>query len=71
MKRSLLLFLALLAFGLSVVLAQNPVKVRIGFNPTQNSDQLRPAAQAIADYLLRCFRGVIEAEIFTLPSNLA
>lgn len=64
MKRSLLLLLALLAFGLSVGLAQNPVKVRIGFNPTQNSDQLRPAAQAIADYLERRFQGAIEVEIF-------
>lgn len=59
MKRSLFLLLALLAFGLSVGLAQNPVKVRIGFNPTQNSDQLRPAAQAISDYLERRFHGAI------------
>lgn len=64
MKRSLLLLLALLAFGLSVGMAQNPVKVRIGFNPTQNSDQLRPAAQAIADYLERRFQGAIEVEVF-------
>ncbi len=64
MKRNLLLLLAILAFGLSVGLAQNPVKVRIGFNPTQNSDQLRPAAQAIADYLERRFQGAIEVEIF-------
>lgn len=64
MKRSLLLILALLAFGLSVAFAQNPVKVRVGFNPTQNSDQLRPAAQAIADYLERRFQGAIEVEIF-------
>ncbi|MGK0618944.1 phosphate/phosphite/phosphonate ABC transporter substrate-binding protein [Meiothermus cerbereus] len=64
MKRSLFLILALLAFALSVGLAQNPIKVRIGFNPTQNSDQLRPAAQAIADYLERRFQGAIEVEIF-------
>jgi phosphonate transport system substrate-binding protein len=64
MKRNLFLILALLAFGLSVAFAQNPVKVRIGFNPTQNSDQLRPAAQAIADYLERRFQGAIEVEIF-------
>ncbi len=64
MKRSLFLILALLALGLSVGFAQNPVKVRIGFNPTQNSDQLRPAAQAIADYLERRFQGAIEVEIF-------
>ncbi|MBO1438031.1 phosphate/phosphite/phosphonate ABC transporter substrate-binding protein [Meiothermus sp. CFH 77666] len=64
MKRNLLFLLALLVFGLSVGLAQNPVKIRIGFNPTQNSDQLRPAAQAIADYLERRFQGAIEVEIF-------
>lgn len=64
MKRSLFLLLALLMFGLSAGLAQNPVKVRIGFNPTQNSDQLRPAAQAIADYLERRFQGAIEVEVF-------
>ncbi|WP_027875931.1 phosphate/phosphite/phosphonate ABC transporter substrate-binding protein [Meiothermus cerbereus] len=64
MKRSLFLILALLAFALSMGLAQNPIKVRIGFNPTQNSDQLRPAAQAIADYLERRFQGAIEVEIF-------
>ncbi|MCS7067360.1 MAG: phosphate/phosphite/phosphonate ABC transporter substrate-binding protein [Meiothermus sp.] len=64
MKRNLFLFLALLVLGLSVGFAQNPVKIRIGFNPTQNSDQLRPAAQAIADYLERRFQGAIEVEIF-------
>ncbi len=64
MKRSLFSLLALIALGLSVGLAQNPIKVRIGFNPTQNSDQLRPAAQAIADYLERRFQGAIEVEIF-------
>ncbi len=64
MKRSLLAILALLVVGFSLGWAQNPVKVRIGFNPTQNSDQLRPAAQAIANYLERRFQGAIEVEIF-------
>jgi phosphonate transport system substrate-binding protein len=64
MKRSMLLLLAILTLGLSTAFAQNPVKVRIGFNPTQNSDQLRPAAQAIADYLEQRFNGAIEVEIF-------
>ncbi|KHG66542.1 phosphonate ABC transporter substrate-binding protein [Thermus sp. 2.9] len=62
MKRFLLLTLALL--GLGVGLAQAPVKVRIGFNPTQNSDQLKAAAQAIADYIEREFKGTVEVEIF-------
>lgn len=62
MKRILMIFLALLS--LSVALAQTPVKVRIGFNPTQNSDQLRPAAQAIADFIEKEFRGTVEVEIF-------
>ncbi|RIH87017.1 Phosphate-import protein PhnD [Meiothermus luteus] len=64
MKSKVFLFLALLALGLPAGLAQNPIKVRIGFNPTQNSDQLRPAAQAIADYLERRFQGAIEVEVF-------
>ncbi|PZA06089.1 MULTISPECIES: phosphate/phosphite/phosphonate ABC transporter substrate-binding protein [unclassified Meiothermus] len=62
MKRYLLLLLA--ALGLSLAFAQTPVKVRIGFNPTQNSDQLRPAAQAIADYIEKEFKGTVEVEIF-------
>lgn len=62
MKRYLLLLLAVL--GLSLAFAQTPVKVRIGFNPTQNSDQLRPAAQAIADYIEKEFKGTVEVEVF-------
>jgi phosphonate transport system substrate-binding protein len=50
--------------GLSLAFAQTPVKVRIGFNPTQNSDQLRPAAQAIADYIEKEFKGTVEVEVF-------
>ncbi len=48
--------------GLAV--AQAPLKVRIGFNPTQNSEQLLPAAQAIADYIEEQFKGTIEVEVF-------
>lgn len=62
MKRYLLLLFA--ALGLSLAFAQTPVKVRIGFNPTQNSDQLRPAAQAIADYIEKEFKGTVEVEVF-------
>ncbi|KGQ21521.1 phosphate/phosphite/phosphonate ABC transporter substrate-binding protein [Thermus filiformis] len=58
------LFFALALLGLSLGLAQAPIKVRIGFNPTQNSDQLRPAAQAIADYIEKEFKGTIEVEVF-------
>jgi phosphonate transport system substrate-binding protein len=61
MKR-LVVLLALL--GLALGLAQAPVKIRIGFNPTQNSDQLRPAAQAIADFIEKEFKGTVEVEIF-------
>ncbi len=62
MRKPLFFVLALL--GLSLALAQAPIKVRIGFNPTQNSDQLRPAAQAIADYIEKEFKGTIEVEVF-------
>lgn len=68
MKRFLLLLAAIAALGFSIGFAQNPVKVRLGFNPTQNSDQLRPAAQAIADYLEQRFNGTIEVEIF-IPTD--
>ncbi|GAB5602953.1 phosphate/phosphite/phosphonate ABC transporter substrate-binding protein [Thermus sp. FJN-A] len=62
MKRLVLLIVAL--FGLGLGQAQAPVKVRIGFNPTQNSDQLKAAAQAIADYIEKEFKGTVEVEIF-------
>jgi len=47
--------------------AQAPLKVRIGFNPTQNSEQLTAAAQAIADFLETELGGTIEVEVF-LPT---
>jgi phosphonate transport system substrate-binding protein len=50
------------------VTAQEPIKVRLGFNPTQNSDELSVAAQAIADYLEEQFSGAIEVEVF-LPTE--
>ena len=48
--------------------AQDVVKVRIGFNPTQNSDELTQASQAIADYLETQLGGQIEVQVF-LPTE--
>jgi phosphonate transport system substrate-binding protein len=68
MKRTLAAVLGLVALATLIVVsfafAQAPIKVRIGFNPTQNSDQLRPAAQAIADFIEKEFKGTVEVEIF-------
>ncbi|WP_018467421.1 phosphate/phosphite/phosphonate ABC transporter substrate-binding protein [Calidithermus timidus] len=68
MKRTLAAILGLVALATLIVVsfafAQAPIKVRIGFNPTQNSDQLRPAAQAIADFIEKEFKGTVEVEIF-------
>lgn len=68
MKRTLAAVLGLVALAtliaVSFAFAQAPIKVRIGFNPTQNSDQLRPAAQAIADFIEKEFKGTVEVEIF-------
>jgi phosphonate transport system substrate-binding protein len=60
--------LTLLFSLLFFVTAQEPVKVRLGFNPTQNSDELSVSAQAIADYLEEKFAGAIEVEVF-LPTE--
>ena len=63
------LFLTLFVAGLCFVAsAQDAIKVRVGFNPTQNSDELTAAAQAIADYLEDSFAGQIEVEVF-LPTE--
>ncbi len=63
------LFAALLLAGiLMVASAQAPLTVRMGFNPTQDADQVMAAAQAIADYLEDEFAGAIEIEIF-LPTE--
>lgn len=48
--------------------AQEPLTVRIGFNPTQDSDELTAAAQAIADFLEAELGGTIEVEVF-LPTD--
>ncbi len=70
MVRKAFVFLAavLLAGAILVASAQAPLKVRIGFNPTQNSEQLTQAAQAIADFLEAQFDGTIEVEVF-LPTE--
>ncbi len=54
--------------GLTGVMAQGALKVRIGFNPTQNSDQLSQAAQAIADFIEDQLGGQVEVEVF-LPTE--
>ncbi|MCA9838514.1 MAG: phosphate/phosphite/phosphonate ABC transporter substrate-binding protein [Trueperaceae bacterium] len=53
---------------LMTVNAQDLLKVRLGFNPTQNSDTLSVTAQEIADYLETSFAGQIEVEVF-LPTE--
>jgi phosphonate transport system substrate-binding protein len=67
-KRTLFLLAALFALGLSAALAQTPITVRIGFNPTQNSDQLKPAAQAIADFIEKEFKGTVQVQVF-IPTD--
>ena len=62
-----LLFTLLVAL-LGFTFAQDPLKVRIGFNPTQNSETLTASAQAIADYIEAEFGGAIEVEVF-LPTE--
>jgi len=48
--------------------AQDTIKVRIGFNPTQNSEQLTAAAQGIADYIEQQLGNQVEVEVF-LPTE--
>jgi phosphonate transport system substrate-binding protein len=60
---------ALVLFGtLIFASAQEPLTVRIGFNPTQNSDELTEAAEAIAEFLEADLGGTIEVEVF-LPTD--
>ncbi len=66
MKKHSLVALALLA-GLSTAAAA-PIKVRIGYNPTQNSDQLNAAAKAIANYIEDKFQGTVAVETF-IPTD--
>ena len=63
-RLSILLIVALLL----VANGQDLLKVRVGFNPTQNSDTLSVTAQEIADYLESSFAGQIEVEVF-LPTE--
>lgn len=68
-KKLPIVLIAILIAGMIVFAqAQSPVKVRIGFNPTQNSEQLTQAAQAIADFLEGEFGGAVEVEVF-LPTE--
>ena len=63
------IFAALMILGLVFsAQAQDLEKIRIGFNPTQNSDELTIAAQAIADYLEEQLAGQLEVEVF-LPTE--
>lgn len=41
-----------------------PITVRVGFNPTQNSDQINAAAKAIGSYLEDKFGGTITVQTF-------
>ena len=63
-RLSILLIVAFLL----VANGQDLLKVRVGFNPTQNSDTLSVTAQEIADYLESSFAGQIEVEVF-LPTE--
>ncbi len=67
MLKKLFSVLVIAAFLLTAN-AQDLLKVRVGFNPTQNSDTLSVTAQAIADYLENSFAGQIEVEVF-LPTE--
>ncbi len=64
--RSLCLLVA--AGMLTIVAAQAPITVNIGFNPTQNSDQLTAAADGIASYLEAQFGGAVEVKVF-IPTD--
>ncbi len=58
----------LLVGAFMTVSAQQPIQVSIGFNPTQNSDQLSAAANAIASYLEKQFGGAVEVKVF-MPTD--
>jgi len=55
----------LLVGAVGTAAAQQPLTVRIGFNPTQNSDQLTAAANGIATYLEKQFGGAVEVKVYT------
>ncbi len=64
--------LAFLAAAVSMLLssavAQAPITVRIGFNPTQNSDLLTAASEGIANYLESQLGGAVEVQVF-IPTD--
>lgn len=71
MKQALvkLVFLAAAITTLfSVAIAQAPITVRIGFNPTQNSDLLTAASEGIANYLESQLGGAVEVQVF-IPTD--
>ena len=53
---------------LGTAAAQQAITVRIGFNPTQNSDQLSAASNAIATYLEKQFGGAVEVKVY-MPTD--
>lgn len=52
----------------SLAMAQAPITVSIGFNPTQNSDLLTTAADGIASYLESQFGGAVEVQVY-IPTD--
>ncbi len=71
MKQALvkLVFLAAAVSTLfSIAVAQAPITVRIGFNPTQNSDLLTAASEGIANYLESQLGGAVEVQVF-IPTD--
>ncbi len=70
MHKSIARILGVLAVAGTVTFAaaQQPITVRIGFNPTQNSDQLTAAANGIASYLEKQFGGAVEVKVF-MPTD--
>lgn len=71
MKQALvkLVFLAAAVTTLfSIAVAQAPITVRIGFNPTQNSDLLTAASEGIANYLESQLGGAVEVQVF-IPTD--
>jgi len=58
----------LLAGVIAAAAAQQPLTVSIGFNPTQNSDQLSAAANGIASYLEKQFGGAVEVKVY-MPTD--
>lgn len=70
MKKQLTKLIRLLAIGalVSFAAAQTPTKISIGFNPTQDSDLVTTAANAIASYIETQLGGAVEVEVF-LPTD--